>query len=376
MEMEDDAVLLEWEEVCEKQTNDTIKVRIVITVTSILGALVSLAVLVLLFSARAYKSFLQRLFMWIVLTVPLHDLCRASSIFYKFCDGRTVISVLQDTGCEVLGFVAIWTFWCIYMLIVDLAIYLLVLVWIQTRENSAIVAKFKNSKLKRTLLEVFVFLATLFGPLVILWLPYCENQYGFDGGICGLKPSNMSAVSNRDTVIISIYNFSNIELAGLASLIATVIVTVTYFTLSVRIQHAKRIVKRLLFFLLGIFAYVMAFNLFLIVMKNVRRGFSVAILSVCVAVVGKFVLIFGYIVAFHFSRMCDPIKKVTAHKKHVEVRNQRKMTTAARTTVARATNVNSEAHREKEPLLSEPTRSTYFDVPYTGAFTTITEEDS
>lgn len=357
--------MFQCEDCTAEQQDEATKVRIVITTTSAVGVLISWAILVLLLTARAYKSFLQRLFMWIVLTVLLHDLCRTAAILYEFHRGSTTIEVLQDHGCEVLGFVTIWTFWCIYMLCVDLSFYLLMLVWIQTRPgNSAIVAKFRSSKLSRTLLEAFVILTTLLGPLVILWVPYVENQYGFGGGICGLKPSNETHTSNKDTIVISIFNYSNIELAGLAALISLVVVVITYFTLSVRIQHAKRAVKNILFFLMGIFAYVMAYNVLLVILKYVKRGYPVSVLSVCIAVAGKFVLLFGYILAFHFSKLCDPIKKITVKKQEAGQEQHQKST-------------KQDMNKEKEPLLSQqlPTRSTYFDVPYTGGFTSITDRD-
>ena len=220
------------------------------------------------------------------------------------------------------------------------------------------VQKFKA--LKNTL-EFLVISGTLFGPLVILWVPYYENQYGFGGGICGLKPSNRSAVTRQDDITISIFNYSNIELAGLAALIATLIVAIVYFTLSVKIQHAKKAMKNIFFFLLGIFVYVMAYNVLLVTLKSVKRGLPVSILSVCIAVAGKFILMFGYILAFHFSKLCDPIKKLTVNKKHVAIQEQPR---------------RYGSHEKTEPLLADqPTRSTYFDVPYTGGFTSITNAD-
>ena len=253
-------------------------IRVVIVTTSAVGVLISWAILVLLLMAKAYKSFLQRLFLWIVLTVLLHDLCRTASILYDFHHGSYNNRGVGTTMAgAILGFVAIWTFWCIYMLCVDLSLYLLTIVWIQTRESSAVVAKFRNSKLSRILLEFLVISGTLFGPLVILWVPYYENQYGFGGGICGLKPSNRSAVTRQDDITISIFNYSNIELAGLAALIATLIVAIVYFTLSVKIQHAKKAMKNIFFFLLGIFVYVMAYNVLLVTLKSVKRGLPVSI---------------------------------------------------------------------------------------------------
>lgn len=52
---------------------DTVKVRIAITVASGIGVLVGVMIMIVLLSAKAYRSFLQRLVLWLMLMVLLQD---------------------------------------------------------------------------------------------------------------------------------------------------------------------------------------------------------------------------------------------------------------------------------------------------------------
>ena len=332
---------------CSKATpsEDIVKIRMTITSTSGIGMLIGGAILVVLISAKAYKSFLQRLMMWLVFTVFLHDLCRASSIFYEFYHGNIVLQLLQDEGCIILGFVTIWTFWVIYMLVIILIVYLVAIVCIQTREDYAIVARVKNSKLMRTLLESTIILGTLAGSLVILWVPYYRKQYGFDGAKCGLKLSNNSALCSEDTIVTTFFNIAGIELTCVASLLAALILMVVYYTIPNGLQHIKKLIKNLVLFLLGVFVYVMAYNVLMLILRYAKSGYQLSIFSICSSVTGKFVLIIGYLAVFHFS------KKLIQNNEPGLLHNRNREYGALRET--------------------EPTPDTFFEVPYTGQFTTI-----
>lgn len=270
--------------------------------------------MIVMLSAKAYKSFLQRLIMWLVLMVLFEDLCRVAGIYHKFCNENTIIVVLQDDACEVLGLITIWIYWCIYAFLIAIIIYLLVIVLIQTRDDSAIVAKFRNSKLLQVLIEVGITLGMLFGPGIVLWVPYSENQYGFDGVKCGLKPSNFSDRARKDDIIISVFNYTNIELTGLIAILVALVMAIKFCTLSTRLQHAKHAIKNILIFLVGVIGYVVVYDLLNVTLKFVKDGYQLSIFSVVFAVFGKFVLLIGYILAFHFSKLCDPIKKLLKAK--------------------------------------------------------------
>lgn len=99
-------------------------------------------------------------------------------------------------------------------------------------------------------------------------------------------------------------------MTGLMAILVAFVMAIVYCILSARLQHAKRAIKNIFFFLIGVIGYVVVYDLLNVTLKFAKGGYQVSIFSVCFAVVGKFVLVIGYIIAFHFFKLCDPTKKI------------------------------------------------------------------
>ncbi len=88
-------------------TNFTIyNARIVITVQSAAGLLLEFIVSMILLRAKAYQTFLQRLFVWIVLALIVMDTTRVTSFVHQ---------LLPDKVCGFVGFLQRWFLWCIFV---------------------------------------------------------------------------------------------------------------------------------------------------------------------------------------------------------------------------------------------------------------------
>ena len=88
--------------------------RIVITVEAGTVLFSECVILIVLLGAKAFKTFLQRLFVWIVLSLIVMDTTRVANIGYHYNE-----STLQDASCEMLGFLFFWSGWCIYIFFFD-----------------------------------------------------------------------------------------------------------------------------------------------------------------------------------------------------------------------------------------------------------------
>ena len=136
------------EDDCSNNSNDScslqINVQIAYTVASSIGVFVSSVLLVAVIAAKAFKSFLQRLFIFIVVTTLVHDVFRVASIYHKPEYGD------RDGPCLFLAMANMWMHWCLYLFLTAGVIYLLVIVCIQSRESSTAVSKIRSSKLLRT----------------------------------------------------------------------------------------------------------------------------------------------------------------------------------------------------------------------------------
>lgn len=160
----------------DNSSNDSsVKLQIAYTVASSIGVLISSILLIGVFFVKAFKTFLQRLFIIIVMITLVHDLFRVASVHH---DPKNNI---RDKACVFLAIDIQWLHLCIYLFLTAGVVYLLIIVCIQSRDNSMIVSTVRSSKLLKTVLEVGVITGTLLAPWTIIWVPYILNQYGFDG---------------------------------------------------------------------------------------------------------------------------------------------------------------------------------------------------
>ena len=94
---------------------DLTSARIRLTATNGIEILVAGLVLIIILCVKAYRSILQRFFMWFVLALLISSTCSVASVFYKFYHhGDTVvIHVLDDRAwisndVELLVYIHNW----------------------------------------------------------------------------------------------------------------------------------------------------------------------------------------------------------------------------------------------------------------------------
>ena len=332
--------------------------KIVITVESSVGLLLECVVLVILICTKGYKSFLQRFAIWIVVALMVMDITRVTSFGHR---------ALQDIDlCEVIAFVQAWSRWCIYIFLLVMIVYLLVMVYVETRDNSTIVTMVKSSKLSRILIEVSIFLSSLAFPLMVLWIPFFDHvyiyeKYGFNNLMCGMIRSNSSEINNSSMISSYFIMYTPPELAGLVAILAALGMIVVYCTLSADLQghqHARRLIKNLIVSLLVVFTLTVAFNV-MVVVWNIKeedeyQAYIVAFtMTLVIRNFEKMVLLIGYLLMFHFSKVCNPLKKLIKRSKNPAPHNQKQ---------------NREYGTFTESSRVSPYSYTHFSVPYTGEF--------
>ena len=342
-----------------EKSSSTFDARLVITITSGLGALVSGVVLVILLLTKSYKTFLQRLFMWIILSIVIVELCRTASIGYQYHDMDAYASnntTLQDRLCELTGFVSLWFDWCAYIFCSVLIAYLLFLVCKQTRGDSSTPAKLGGSKFSPAILELAVVAGGLLGPVVVLWVPYYMDAYGFNGILCRFRP--------KTSAYYDFFVYTPVEITGVFAIISIIGVAVVYCTLSKSMENARQAIKNIIIVLLTLLAYKIVFTVMKVVPRVLKAENSLTQLAVtrCFHTIGKFVLIVGYLLAFHFSKFCEPIRKLVKMSSDVK---------------RREINYLKGRHKEyktfRDSSRESAPSSTFFSIPYTGQFTDITK---
>ena len=134
--------------IIENESNSTSNLtsyRIATTAACGIAVLVASLILIITLCVKAYRSILQRFFMWFVLAILVNSSCNVASVLYKFHHGDTVIEV-NDRACRYLGFLLIWTSWCVCTINMAVMLYLVIFVLTTTRNCPACVVKIRHSR--------------------------------------------------------------------------------------------------------------------------------------------------------------------------------------------------------------------------------------
>lgn len=333
--------------------------RVVITVEGAVALASEIGILLIILFSKAYRTFLQRQFVWIVISLIAMDITRVASIGYRN------ESPLEDKICEVLGLAFFWSGWCIYIFFSVLLVYLLLMMCLQTRDNSSLVTRLKSSKLSRILLEILIILICLFLPVMFLWVPFMDHnmEYAFNGYMCELRGTTGRNFTTMETNLVYFYGFAPIEMAGLVALVSVFGMFSLRCTLSSKLQHhqhARRVMRNISISYLVVIGFTVAYTLLKILTSKLATSERSLLVVICVSLfltnLEKIALLIGYLLLFHFSKVCGPLKQL--------VRRSRG---------ERSCHAQQESKYGTFPESNRSTipSHTFFSISYTGGFTTI-----
>ena len=348
---------------------DTSSPRIVLAVINGIAMLVAGLILTITLHVKAYRSILQRFFMYLVLALLIQSFCYVASVFYKFHRGDTVLQLLDERACQYLGFLTVWSSWCVFTIIIAAVLYLVILILTRTRNCPACVVKIRNSRRLRIFLEVCTMLGVLLGPLLVLWIPFYDTwyTYGFNGAMCAILEANPENKSSTDiTLVIYLYGGAIVQLTGLTALLGAIVVLLNYFTLPANLRHAlaKKLTMKIVHFFFAVIVYIVVRDLGQLCARIKQPLLANMVASLLPLIVLSAILI-TYLVAFQFS-----IKNFFKRKKEkLQVQHQERQTSANES----LKDTQTRDYGSLEDCEPSKTRSTHFSVPYTGEFTTITE---
>ena len=275
-----------------------------------IGVLIAAALLLVMVPwLKAYKSFLQRLVLTIVVSTMLEDGCRAAAWFYPASNTTSQ----EIRACQVLGVVTLTFHWYTYNLCLVWTTYLLVIVCvrirIQPRGAAATVKKQGMSKTLRVAVELGFFAGLLLVPVfLVLWIPFILGNltYGFEGFICTIQSvSNSNSTANE--VYADLFELAPIVLTGLFVVPLMVGMAILYCLKASKLKEAKEAIRNLFFLsltLIGFFGFsLMMISLIMKLSRMSSSGkfllYGVYLISVTL---GKFVLIIGYLLVFNCSK--------------------------------------------------------------------------
>lgn len=247
-------------------------INLAMSITGGIGVLAASMIMVGLLCSRSYKTVLQRIFIYTVLTVIVQDLSHVANLEYLYLFHHNMS--LKEKLCGVIGFLSSWSGWCLYIFYVMIILYLLVMVCLQIRSTSSNALQvLKRSPFLRVLLEFVAVMAVILAPVAILWVPYHDKLYGFDGTICFIKQFKANSSEQVGFSYLFVYGFGVYEVIGFITLCIALGMIIIYCTLFTRLQRAKQMVKHLVILISAVVANLLILSM-LVAINYLKFGYE------------------------------------------------------------------------------------------------------
>lgn len=171
---------------CSNHSLATLKIyNLVWSISGLVMAVVTLAVLVLLLALKTFSSPLQRLFLYLT-TFTLLDLTNNSL--------NLILqpSLFHQTVCRAVGYADVCIFITSLLLVSGIGLYLLFVIYHRIQGKTLP----KISKFKMAVLEISYLLAVVAIPPVALYKKW--NLFGISGPLCWIKSYNTNTCAETD----------------------------------------------------------------------------------------------------------------------------------------------------------------------------------
>lgn len=341
------------------------------SISGMISFLLTFIIFLLLVFYKAYTSILQRLFLYFTVVTLLQLACIAMNIELQFdFEG-------EEGFCKWLGFIQHWAYMMNWLFSLSLTFCLHFLVYHQIRGKPLPTVGTK----KGVAIEVIIVALASFLPLTILWIPF--SSYGLNGSLCWtqhlLEDCSENVLGGTFELMFT-YCCLAVRLLIVASFLTLFVVLLRLACIyrHTRSQYLRTVGRTvsLMFFLtisalielVGLLTYihtaVVSKNVNEVVKKLLEVDYVVLPFSLVIIPAGFLVYLYS-LKKFTWESMkraaqewkwcvcCKRIKRI-----YVKVPE----------------GINEDASAPESNRVSAPSE-TYFVVPHTGAFTTITQQE-
>lgn len=232
---------------CTNFTTHQLKnINLARSLSGILCMVVVMLILVVLLFYKAYKSTLQRLFLYITAATVIEEAAFSLAIEHQFYYPS------QDKLCVFYGFLLEWTVSISNYLILCKIFYLVYLVCANCRGSALHSGKLSRRRYQWLFEGLCVLLAICF-PLTYIWIPFIHGTYTLAGGWCWITTidKNCKTIGLNDEII---FGYGVFEAVGILCIVLTTLFAVLYCRLAYAheiVRHQHLITLRQTLFLLG-----------------------------------------------------------------------------------------------------------------------------
>ena len=241
---------------CTNFTGEQLRIlNLARSLSGLICLIIVMLILLLLIFYKAYKTTLQRIFLYITTTTVLEEIAFSLAIEHQFYYTN------QDKMCAFFGFLLEWTVSITNYLILCKIFFLLYVVCSNLRGKSTNITK---RRALLVFLEVFCVLMSICFPLTYLYVPFIHRTYSLAGGWCWIRTINEHCKNDglKDQIVLGYGIFEGVGLLSvlLSTVFAIIYCRQAYVHKIVRHQHL--ITLRQTLFLLGfLIASVFALSL-------------------------------------------------------------------------------------------------------------------
>lgn len=357
---------------CSNLTGDElISINYSFSGTGAACCLVSSITILLLLMCKAYRSVLQRMFLYLMVTIALREFFIAASFEHQF-EYRG-----QDKVCKWIGFMNSWTGILFFVFILGILFYLLFFVRSVTKGNT--VPRFLQSKRRRASLEASYVVFSSILTFIYALVPYFTENYGLVGAWCWIKVVDDHCETTLSGLLAQLFQgYIIYSIGGSIGMFLLIVVSVVYCRLPTTVPEAQLLIKKTIIaivcFLLYITAIVYALSIRIITAKagdytNLAVWLSIGIMLPMILILFPI----GFLISFYpVTKLCKRPTCAKAWKSLCFQQGKKKK---------RAVHFESkqESLSHVAPTFPESSRisspsSTFFQVPYTNDFTHITTD--
>ena len=269
---------------------DIVTINLAFCITGGVCCCVTISITLLLVICRAYKSVLQRLFLYVMLTTIMRELFLAASIEHQFKYKR------QEQVCTWIGFFYNWAGIIKFVHTVGIMTYLFFLVRYVAKGEKA--PRLLQTKSRRVVAEILYVLITFLVSLGYVTVPLFTHNYGLAGFWCWITALDEDCRLTLSGLLDQLFNgFVFYVSGGVIGIIMLIAVAVVYSRLPLTLREARLLLRK-------IFIIIVCFLVFI---ASVLIGLSMRMVTAATKVYQLAALWLTLAISFPLSLLLFPI---------------------------------------------------------------------
>ena len=221
-------------------TVDLNTVNLVFSTTGIICCVISAVIIVLIVLYKAYYTVLQRLFLYLMVSILLRELFIGASLEHHFkYDMET-----QDKVCTAIGFIWNWTGILVFIFTVGTKVHLFVYVKRSIRERTYTDPVCVQTRCGKVIPEIVLSNFVLLS-LCYAFVPFFTKNYGLAGPWCWIRAINENCTISTSGLINQILNGYVFYISGsIIGLVLLIGIAVLYCYSLSTLDHGSRLLLK------------------------------------------------------------------------------------------------------------------------------------